>query len=261
METNLKGADLNDMAVFAHVVGTRGFTTAGARLGLSKSAVSKAVARLEAALGVRLLHRTTRSLRVTEAGEALYAHAAELLAIQEAAEHSVGRLRTEPAGRLRVNAPVAIGRTFVTDVVLAFMAENPAVHVEFTLQDDYVDLIETATDVAIRVGKLSDSRLMARQIATVRFSIVATPEYLKLHGTPETPADLTDHAFVNYSLGSGARLLLTRDGVAERVQMTGRLSTNSGDVITRTVLAGQAIAMLPHFYVAEGLLRGLLIPV
>lgn len=240
---------IHDMVVFAHVVEAQGFTAAADRLGISKSAVSKSVAALEAHLGVRLLHRTTRKLKLTEAGVAFNVHCAKILAEAAAAELAVGRMDGRPRGRIKVNAPIALGRSLVLPVVLGFLEANPEVEVELKLQDDMVDLVATGTDVAVRVGRLLDGSLVARKLAPVRTFLVASASYLERHGAPETPEDLTRHRFILYTLTPKPdQLALTGpDGERAVVRMSGALACNNGDVILDACLAGLGIGVMPDF--------------
>ncbi len=240
---------IQEMVVFAHVVEAHGFTAAADRLGISKSAVSKSVAALEAHLGVRLMHRTTRKLKLTEAGIEFNAHCARILAEAAQAELAVGRMHGRPRGRIKVNAPVALGRSLVLPVVLGFLEAYPEVEVELTVQDDMVDLVATGTDIAVRVGRLLDGSLVARKLAPVRTLLVASASYLEQHGTPETPEDLTRHRFILYTLTAKPdQLVLTGpDGERAVVRMSGSLSANNGDVILDACLAGRGIGVMPDF--------------
>lgn len=253
---------VNAMALFAHVVEAQGFSAAAERLGLSKSAVSKAVSDLEAHLGVRLLHRTTRRLRLTDAGEALHAHASKILAEAAEAEADVGRLDGRPRGRLRVNAPTALGRHFVLPVVTSLLGRYPEIEVDLTLQDDIVDLVSTRTDVAVRVGRLADQSLVARKLAPVRTFIVASVDYLAQHGTPETPEELAAHPFVLYTLlPRPEQLVLEREGERATLTVHGRLHLNNGEAILDAVLAGQGFGVIPDFYGVEAFVDGKLVVV
>lgn len=240
---------VQDMAIFAHVVEAAGFTAAARRLGLSKSAVSKAVASLEEHLGIRLLNRTTRRLSLTDAGEAFVPHCTRILAEASAAEVEVGRLDGQPRGRLKINAPTSLGKSLVLPVVLEFMRSYPEVEVELTIQDDVVDLVATRTDLAIRVGRLLDSSLIARKLLPVRAFLVASRDYLATHDVPQTPEDLTHHQFIRYTLSPKPdRLsLLGPDGERVRVKIQGALSANNGDLVLGAVLTGLAIGVMPDF--------------
>jgi len=251
---------LQAMAIFAHVVEAGGFTGAAQHLGVSKSAVSKAVAGLEEHLGVRLLLRTTRKVRLTDAGERLYASCQRILAEAERAEHEVGSTHGRPRGTLRVNAPVVLGRRFVLPMALDFMAQYPEVEVDLTLQDDYVDLIATKTDVAVRVGRLVDSSLVMRHLAPARANLVASPSYLARRGLPETPEALSTHALLLYTLVARPdHLHLERGGERVTVRMHGALKTNNGEAIRDAAVAGHGVAALPDFIVDDALAAGALV--
>ena len=251
------GPPLQAMAIFAHVVDDGGFTGAAARLGLSKSAVSKAVAGLEEHLGVRLLLRTTRKVRLTEAGERLHESCRRILAEAERAEIEVGSVHGRPRGTLRVNAPVVLGRRFVLPVALEFMALYPEVEVDLALQDDYVDLVATKTDVAVRVGRLVDSSLMARALAPATAHLVASPDYFARHGRPATPEALGTHRFLLYTLlARPEQLVLERAEERVVVRMRGPMRANNGEAIRDAALAGHGVAVLPDFIVADALASG-----
>jgi len=248
---------VNAMALFAHVVEAQGFSAAAERLGLSKSAVSKSVSDLEAHLGVRLLHRTTRRLRLTDAGLALHAHASKILAEAAEAEAELGRLDGRPRGRLRVNAPTALGRHFVLPVVTSLLERYPEIEVDLTLRDDVVDLVATGTDVAVRVGRLLDQSLVARRLAPVRTFVVASVAYLERYATPETPEELAAHPFVLYTLlPRPDQLVLERDGERATITMRGRIHLNNGEAILDAVLAGQGVGVIPDFYGVEAFVEG-----
>lgn len=253
---------LQAMGIFAHVVDAGSFTEAARRVGVSKSAVSKAVAALEEDLGVRLLLRTTRKLRMTEAGERFHESCARVLAEAERARADVGLLDGAPRGTVRVNAPLALGRRFAMPIVLDFMERYPEVEIHLTLQDDVVDIVATRTDLALRVGRLVDSSLIARRLAPVGGLLVASPSYLARHGTPATPDDLVRHTFIAYSLtASPERLTLDRDGERVTLNLPARLHTNNGEAIRDAVIAGAGFAMLPDFIIAEAYASGQVVPI
>lgn len=248
---------VNAMALFAHVVEAQGFSAAAERLGLSKSAVSKSVSDLEAHLGVRLLHRTTRRLKLTDAGLALHARASKILAEAAEAEAELGRLDGRPRGRLRVNAPTALGRHFVLPVVTSLLERYPDIEVDLTLQDDVIDLVATGTDVAVRVGRLADQALVARRLAPVRAFVVASTDYVAKHGMPETPEELATHPFILYTLlPRPDQLVLEREGERATLTIHGRLRMNNGEAILDAVLAGQGFCVIPDFYGVEAFVEG-----
>ncbi|MFB6358289.1 MAG: LysR family transcriptional regulator, partial [Thiohalorhabdaceae bacterium] len=181
------------MALFARVVEQRSFSGAARDLGLSKSTVSKRVSRLEERLGVRLLHRTTRRLSLSEAGRTFYDYCRQAVAAAQAGEEAVTRLQEQPRGVLSLNAPVSFGSRHLAPVISRFMRRYPEVSVDMTLDDRVVDLVEAGFDVAVRIAELPDSTLIARRLAPARHVVCAAPAYLAQAGEPRTPADLVHH--------------------------------------------------------------------
>ncbi|AXK73107.1 LysR family transcriptional regulator [Lysobacter sp. TY2-98] len=186
------------MAVFAAVLDAGGFTAAGGRLGLTKGAVSKAVGRLERHLGTRLLNRTTRRVAATEAGDALLAYCRTVVQQADAAEQHLGVLRDVPRGLLRITATISFGVARVSPLLTGLVARHPDVQVALRLDDTVADLVGDRFDLAIRIGRLPDSGLVARRLGAIHGSVVASPDYLARRGTPHTPADLVDHDCLRY---------------------------------------------------------------
>ncbi|MBK1696262.1 LysR family transcriptional regulator [Rhodovibrio salinarum] len=252
---------LSAMAVFARVVEEGSFSHAARGLGLSKSAVSKQVGRLEDRLGVRLLNRTTRQLSLTEAGTAFYEHCRQLVADAEAAESAVTHLAAAPRGTLRVNAPMSFGQLHVAPALPEFLAAYPELSVEMQLSDRTVDLIEEGFDLAIRIGQLRDSSLIARRLAPLRQVLCAAPSYLAAQGRPEHPHDLKDHECLIYSYLSWGREWRFQGVDGElRVPIRGRLEINNGDALLAAARQGFGIVMLPSFLGADDLKAGRLEP-
>jgi DNA-binding transcriptional LysR family regulator len=189
---------LGDMAVFAAVLDAGGFTAAGRRLGLTKGAVSKAVGRLERHLGTRLLLRTTRRVSATEAGDALLAYCREVVQQADAAEQHLGRLRDVPRGLLRITSTVSFGVARVAPLLAGLAARHPQLQVALRMDDAVADLVGDRYDLAIRIGRLPDSGLVARRLGTIRGSIVASPAYLARRGTPQSIDDLREHDCLRY---------------------------------------------------------------
>lgn len=183
---------LSDIAVFVRVVEAGSFTAAAEQLGLSQSAVSKCITRLETHLGTRLLNRSTRKFSLTEAGSTLHARGRRALDELEEAELEVARLQTEPRGVLRVNAPMSFGILHLAPALAEFLNRYPALTVDLQLDDRIVDLVEEGFDCAIRIKALTDSTLVARKLAPCRMVVCASPDYLKRRGTPTTPDALRD---------------------------------------------------------------------
>lgn len=255
--------DLNAMAIFAKVVELESFTAAADALGLSKSMVSRQISDLENELKVRLLNRTTRKLSVTEAGAVVYARAARIVLEAAEAERDANCIEGAVRGRLRINAPMSFGISELGPVMPKFMERYPELVVELALNDRQVDLMEEGFDVSVRISKLVDSSLIARQLAPVRRPIVGTPAYFKAHGIPRHPRDLADHNFVLYSLKPKPEQLDFRepDGKAFSVDVKGDFFCNNADAMQGIIMAGQALCQAPMFLCADALLRGDLVSV
>ena len=254
--------NLTGMAVFARVVDARSFTAAAAALGLSKSAVSKQVARLEDRLGARLLNRTTRRLSLTEVGAAFYERCARILAEVEDAELAVGRLQDAPRGTLRINAPMSFGQLHLAPAVADFLNGHPGLAIDLTLNDRIVDLVEEGYDVAIRISRLADSSLIARRLVPSRRVVCGSPAYFERHGVPRHPADLRRHNCLLYSYLPTAEewQFIGPDGPAA-VRVSGTLRANNGDALEAAMLAGLGVALQPTFIAGRDLQAGRLVAV
>jgi DNA-binding transcriptional LysR family regulator len=250
--------DLVGMAVFAHVVRTRSFSAAARELGLSKSAASRAVSRLEERLGVPLLHRTTRRIGLTPAGEELYARAQRIVEEADDAGRALLGLSEAPRGLLRVNAPVVFGERFVARLLPEFLALHPDVRVEITLVDRMVDLVEEGVDVAIRIARLADAAsLVARRIGPDRRVVVASPAYLDRRGRPEHPRELSGHDCLRYSLVAASEEWRFQGPEGEfSVEVRGPLASNNGTLMAEAVRAGVGLALLPWFIAGDDVRAG-----
>lgn len=253
---------LDAMHAFTRVVTLGSYAEAARALGLTRSAVSKAVAGLEARLGVRLLERTTRRVAPTEVGLAYHERCAELLGRLEESELLVARLHAEPRGVLKINAPVSFGALHLGPLLAEFLAAHPAIRLELTLTDRFVDPVEEGVDVTIRIAALEDSSLIARRLAPARRVLVAAPVYLAAQGEPVAPEDLVHHRCLTYGHSTtGRRWRLLRDGRPVAVPAGAVLCSNNGDVLRAAALAGQGITLLPTFLVGPDIEAGRLRPV
>lgn len=253
---------LDDMLAFIKVVDTGSFTAAADRLGLSKSVVSRRVAELEDRLGARLLNRTTRRLSLTEVGSAFHERCARILADLDEAERAVADLHAAPRGRLRVNAPVSFGVMHLAPAIAAFLERHPAIDMEIDLNDRYVDLVDEGYDLAVRIGRLRDSSLIARRLAPSRMVVCASPAYLERRGVPAQPEDLVQHNCLIYSNVPTAEQWTFRCGAQTRsVRITGTLRTGNGDLLREAAMAGVGIAVLPTFLCGDALASGALFSV
>lgn len=253
----------DELVAFVGVVEQGSFSAAADRMGVAKSAVSRRVSELEARLGVRLLNRTTRRLSLTDAGQALHERAVRILADWEEAEQTVSAESTRLSGRLKIAAPLAFGVRYLGPVVTGFARSHPDVQMEVDLGDREVDLVEEGFDLAIRIGELSDSSLVARRLNTIGMICVASPEYLTLHGLPESPGDLNRHLGLKYTLArrGGTWRFRDEDGRMHQARPRTALAANSGDHILQACEAGIGVAVLPLFIAHESVRAGTVVPV
>jgi DNA-binding transcriptional LysR family regulator len=255
--------DLNAVLVLVRVVQAGSFRAAAAQLGMPKTSVSRKVAELEEHLGAQLLRRTTRSLALTDAGAAFVERAEGALARLEAAEQAVSAQEREPRGRMRVTTSVAIGQALLAPLVPKFLAAYPAVELVVHLTDRRVDLVTEPYDVALRVGPLEDSSLVAQRVATSRYGIFASPRYLEEHGTPRSPADLATHACLLFAQPGAAPRATWELGTGKRrreVSVAGRLVANDWSVLREAAIRGLGIVRLPSMHARAAVAKGLLVP-
>lgn len=248
---------VDDFLVFSQVVESESFSKAAKQLGRSKAAVSKQVSRLEDRLGVRLLNRTTRRLSLTEAGAALHERAMRIAAEVEAAESAVTRLQREPRGTLRVSAPMSFGVLHLAPTLAAFMRRYPQIAVDLSLADRFVDLIDEGFDIAIRIGDLADTSLIARRLAPNHRLVCASPAYLAANVPPRAPADLSRHNCLCYSYlatDDEWRFIGPEGPVAVKVR--GNLRANNGDALRAAMLDGLGIGLAPTFIVGDDVKAG-----
>jgi len=251
-----------EMTVFAYVVEAGSFSVAARRLGTSKSSVSAQVQRLERAMGVRLLDRTTRRVSATEAGAAFYRHCARIVAEAQAATQLADAFHDSPRGLVRVTAPDTLGWMHVAPAIPSFLQRFPDVSVELSLSDAHVDLVGERFDLAIRVGRVVQSSLVVRRLGVSRLVICATPDYLKAHGEPRQVRDIGRHACLVFTpLGWGDEWHLGGSQRQVRVPVMTRFRSDSGEVLLQAVRAGAGLALLPDWMVTDDLRTGGLVRV
>lgn len=256
---------VEDMRVFREVLDAGSFTAAADRLDTSKQLVSRRIQSLEERLGVRLLNRTTRRLSPTPLGLAYLERAREILLAVEEAEDAIGQQgsRSRPRGRLRVSAPMSFGTLHLAPRMPAFLAAYPEVELAMDLNDRMIDLVGEGYDLAVRIGPLADSSLMARRIGNVHLLTCASPAYLAAAGTPATPADLAGHRCLIYGHGrTGTWQYAGPAGKrAEAVTVSGPLCSNNGEMLREVALDGRGLIQLPDFLVDDAVATGRLIRV
>jgi DNA-binding transcriptional LysR family regulator len=250
--------DFEGLAIFAKVVELRSFAGAAEELQLSKATVSKAITRLEARLGARLFNRTSRRLALTDAGRQLTERAARILAEGEAAESDGLAQSATPRGLVRLAVPMSFGLREVAPILPQFLAEFPEVSVDLHLSDAVVDLIGEGFDMALRIGVLPDSSLIARRIRSMPRHVVASPAYLERRGRPTHPLHLAEHACLGYAYMQTPDLWRFTNAAGEEatVRPAGPLRVTNGDALTPALLAGLGITVLPEFIVGEELADG-----
>jgi len=249
-----------EMQTFNAVVDAGSFVKAADALDLSKAAVSRYVVDMETRLGVRLLHRTTRKLSLTEEGQVFYARSKELLAELQEAEDEVTARSDAASGLLRINAPFTFGILHLAPLWGAFKALHPKVSLDVTLADRLVDLVEEGYDVAIRIAKLENSSLVSKRLATTRIVLCASPQYLAQHGTPQHPNELANHATISYSyLSTKDEWKFTGPQGPVSVKTNPCIHTNSGDTCRAAALSHQGVILQPTFLVGKDLADGSLV--
>nr|WP_218173762.1 MULTISPECIES: LysR family transcriptional regulator [unclassified Pseudomonas] len=248
------------MAVFARVAEQGSLSGAARVLGLTPSSISRIITRIEGRIGTRLLLRTTRAITLTAEGEAYLRGARRILADMAEVEDAITD-QGAPRGRLRVSAALAHGRLSIVPLVAAFSARYPAIVVELRLEDEVVDILGGQADVAIRFGQLADSPLTARLIGSIGEVIVASPDYLARHGTPQVPQDLLNHNCLRFNFRRAAPDWPFRvDGRDFSLQVSGTIEGNSGEVLSQLAKLGAGIARIGAFSVADDLASGDLVP-
>lgn len=256
------GADrARSLEIFAATIELGSFSAAGRRLGLTPSAVSRAIDRIEARLGVRLLLRSTRVLTLTAEGQAYLQAARRILADLNDAEQQIAD-QGAPRGRLRVSAALAHGRLCIVPLLAGFVKRYPQILVDIALTDTVVDIAAGQADVAIRFGPLADSSLTARKIGENRRIIVASPAYLAQRGTPDTPEDLLVHNCLNFNFRRAEPVWpFVRDGTAFSLTTSGAIEANNGETLGQLAALGVGIARVGRFSVTDELADGRLVPI
>jgi len=250
-----------EMEVFVHVFDHGGFSAAARVLNMTPSAVSKLIGRLEARLGTRLFHRSTRKLQLTAEGQLFYQGSVRVLADLDEAERCA-TADAAPRGRVSINSSVSFGMHVLLPLVPRLLEQHPHVNVDIALTDRVVDLMDEQADVAIRWGELPSSELFARRLGETGQAIVASPMYLKLHGTPRKPQDLEAHARLDFSFRRRAPdWPLVIDGRRVTVPVHGRLRASDGETLRHLALAGVGLARLSRYHIQGDIDAGTLVPV
>lgn len=249
---------MHSMAVFRRVVEAKNFSAVARETNMSQSTVSKHIAALEERLGTKLLNRSTRSLKLTEAGKEYYHHCIRILNDFQEAEASVGKGKIKPTGTLRISTSAAFGRICLLPYMKEFFQGFPEIDIDLVFNDDYIDLVKEGIDLAIRIGPLADSTLIARKIGNSPRVVVASPDYLVKNGRPKKPTDLLNHDCLFYSLQKSPDLWYfnsTQEG-DESVRVSGRLKASSPEAICDATMEGLGISVLCEWYVRDYIKQG-----
>ncbi|MFT0859257.1 LysR family transcriptional regulator [Ancylobacter sp. G4_0304] len=254
-----------EMQVLVEAADRGSFSAAGRRLGLSPSAVSKLIARLEERLGARLLVRSTRAVVLTPEGEAYVARARRILGeIEEADRFITAGAAATPRGKLRVSATVGFGERCLVPLVPEFLALYPEVQLDLSLTDEVIDLVAERADIALRAGPMRDSTLKARKILESRRVIVASPDYIARHGTPQTPHDLARHNCLRFNFRRAMDdwpFIDPATGASYALAVSGNLEGNSGSMVRRLALDGLGLARMARYVAEDDIAAGTLVPV
>ncbi|CNH52389.1 LysR family transcriptional regulator [Yersinia intermedia] len=262
MSTNQSLTLLSEMAVFVKVVETGSFSVVARQLGVSPSAISRSVSRLEKALATRLLHRTTRKLRLSESGEEVFKRCHMMLNAANSVMEVSGQYNQEPEGLIRISVPKAVGRFVVHPHIPEFLRRHSKIDVQLILDDRYVDLIEENVDLSIRITDQPPPGMIGRQLMTIEHLLCATPEYLSTHGVPLHPHDLAHHSCIYLGETPGdARWKFRQGSKAATVAVRGRYAANHTGVRLDAVLQHIGIGSLPYFTARTALQQGLIVQV
>ena len=251
-----------EITTFTAVVDAGSFVKAADRLGMSKAAASRHLVDLETRLGIRLLHRTTRKLSLTEEGELFYGRCKEILETLESAENELTSHTDDVSGHIRINAPFSFGIRKLAPLWGIFHQKHPKVTLDVVLSDRLVDVVDEGYDIAIRIAALTNSTMVSKKLTTTRIVLCASPTYLKEHGAPKKPADLVNHQVINYSYWAGKEEW-SFDGPQgkESVNIKPFMQTNNGDTCLVAALAHQGIVLQPSFIVGDAIRAGDLVEI
>ncbi|MBG9992322.1 MULTISPECIES: LysR family transcriptional regulator [unclassified Pseudoalteromonas] len=247
---------LTTMKTFLAVVQEGSFSKAADKLDISPQLVSKYISALEDNLRTRLLHRTTRKVSVTEAGNQYYQRCQQVVIDIEDMENSLNNLSENVSGVLSISAPMSFGTKHLAGLLVDFQKQYPNLKLDLRLTDQYVDIVEQGIDIALRIGVLKNSTLIAKKIAPIRLAVFASPDYLKRHGTPQTLLDLQSHNYLRYSHSEPTKRLFGVNELKSELKLESNFVANNGDLLLNTAIAGGGIAMQPTFIAGEALAQG-----
>jgi DNA-binding transcriptional LysR family regulator len=247
---------LTTMKTFVSVVQEGSFSKAADKLDISPQLVSKYVSALEEGLSTRLLHRTTRKVSTTEAGDHYFTRCLQVLGDIDDIENSLNNLSENVSGVLSISAPMSFGVKHLAPLLVKFQKQYPNLKLDLKLTDQFVDIVEQGIDIALRIGVLKNSSLIAKKIAPIRLAVFASPAYLKQHGTPTTLQELQQHNYLRYANAEPTKRLTGVNELKSEFKLESNLVANNGDLLLNTAIAGGGIAMQPTFIAGEALAQG-----
>lgn len=251
-----------DLEAFVRTIEAGSFTAAAQHMGVAKSAVSRRIQDLESRLGTQLIVRTTRKLNLTEQGRTLFERAKILLSDWDEIEANVTDTHAALQGPIKLAAPLSFGVNRLGPALISFMEQHPGIQLDIDFSDRRVDLIAEGKDLAIRIGKLSDSTLIARKLAVIRTIVAASPEYIKKHGMPKTPGELAEHPELRYSYRPHSRWQYSSsDGTSGDIELKPKMIASNGEFLKNAVIAGLGVIIEPTFILYDDLKSGRLIPI
>lgn len=250
---------LSAMQVFVEVAERSSLTDAAAALDMSRAMVSRYLVSLEHWLGVRLLHRTTRRVSLTDAGAEAIERCRQVLETAREVQVASGARRVQPKGKLRITASTSFAQAHLAAAMVDFLARHPQAQIELIAMERTVNLVDERIDLAVRIGRQLDDGLVARPLGVCRSAVCASPAYLARHGTPKTPEQLARHRCITHAYVGRSEFVLLRDGHATRVAVSGVLQSNEAAVTRQAALEGGGIALLPTYFVSDELARGALV--
>jgi len=257
-ENKAKMDRLQPMRIFVSVVQNGNLSAAGRQLGLSPASVSRHISGLEDSLGCRLVNRTSRKLTLTEAGELYFAQSEQILHQIAEANDSVSRLQTTPRGTLRVHARMLVGQLYIAPALPDFLVQNPELKIDLLLSNRVVDLVEKNIDIDVRIGKLIDSSLVARQLAVSERILCAAPAYLDSRPAITTPTAITAHNCLTYRINLGRTVwrFIDQQGLLEEIAVAGNLQSDNGQALLTATVAGVGLALMPDWAIRDELAAG-----
>jgi len=252
-------SDFNKIELFSRTIKAGSFSELGRQLHMAPSSISRQISALEKELGVRLIHRSTRKISLTEAGQIYYERISKILGELDEAQQAISQLQENPRGTLRVNAAIPFGERKLVPVIPEFLSHYPELKIDLTLEDRAIDLVEGRVDLAIRIGKLDDSSIVARKLADNQFVVCGSQEYFESYGRPQNPKDLLHHnCLINKNVYDSNTWQFCKGKSTQKISVTGNFQVNTGGAVYRAMLSHLGIAILPTWFIGEDVKQGLL---